>query len=96
VQLAAAILALGIFVFSMQSILTTAAINMAIEHLHSTLTSLVYAAGFIGSLSPTIAGVLADAYGLKVTFWFSASIVTTAAVILALTDLSKGRLRERV
>lgn len=94
VQVALAILALGTFVFSMQSILTSAAMEMAGEHLHSTVTSLVYAAGFIGSLSPTIAGVLADAYGLRVTFFFSASIVTVAAVILAFTDLSKGRLRE--
>ena len=65
VQLAIVILALGIFVFSMQSILTSAAVELAGDDVHSTVTSLVYAASFIGSLSPTIAGVLADAYGLK-------------------------------
>jgi FSR family fosmidomycin resistance protein-like MFS transporter len=90
-QLAIAILALGIFVFSMQSILTSAAMELAGDYMHSTVTSLVYAAGFIGSLSPTIAGILADAHGLKVTFFFSASIVTVAACILALTDLSRKR-----
>jgi FSR family fosmidomycin resistance protein-like MFS transporter len=86
-QLAIAILALGTFVFSMQSILTSAAIEMAGDHLHSTVTSLVYAAGFIGSLSPTIAGILADAHGLQVTFYFSATVVAAAACILALTNL---------
>jgi MFS family permease len=90
-QLAIAILALGTFVFSMQSILTSAAVELAGDHLHSTVTSLVYAAGFIGSLSPTIAGVLADAHGLKVTFFFSASVVLVAACILALTNLKAGR-----
>ncbi|HLG10632.1 MAG TPA: MFS transporter [Dehalococcoidia bacterium] len=94
-QLAIAILALGIFVFSMQSILTSAAVELAGDHLHSTVTSLVYAAGFIGSLSPTIAGILADAHGLKVTFFFSAAVVTVAACILAMTNLKAGRLSER-
>ncbi|HWC29129.1 MAG TPA: MFS transporter [Dehalococcoidia bacterium] len=90
-QLAIAILALGTFVFSMQSILTSAAVELAGDHLHSTVTSLVYAAGFIGSLSPTLAGILADEWGLEVTFYFSAAVVTLAAIILAFTNLKPNR-----
>ncbi|MPZ48861.1 MAG: MFS transporter [Dehalococcoidia bacterium] len=88
-QLAVVILALGFFVFSMQSILTSAAVELAGENVHSTVVSLVYAAGFIGSLSPTIAGILADAYGLQSTFVFSATVVAVGAAILAFTRLPR-------
>lgn len=88
-QLAAVILALGVFVFSMQSILTSAAVELVDEHVHSTVVSLIYASSFIGSLAPTFAGVLADAHGLKVTFAFSASVVAVGALILALTKLPR-------
>src|SRR5204863_1858124 len=70
-QLAIVMLILGFFVFSMQSILTSAAVEVAGEELQSTVVSLIYASSFIGSLSPTIAGILADTYGLKSTFVFS-------------------------
>jgi hypothetical protein len=55
--------------------------------MHSTITSLVYASTFVGSLSPTIAGILADAYGLQVTFYLSCALVSAAAVVMALTPI---------
>jgi FSR family fosmidomycin resistance protein-like MFS transporter len=87
VQLGIIIFVLGLFVFSMQSILTSAAVDQAGEGMHSTITSLVYASTFLGSLSPTIAGVLADTYGLKSTFYLSCSLVGSAALVMALTSL---------
>jgi FSR family fosmidomycin resistance protein-like MFS transporter len=89
IELAVIILTLGLFVFSMQSILTSAAVEQAGEGLHSTITSLVYASTFVGSLSPTIAGVLADSYGLASTFYFSCALVGAAAVVMALTRLPR-------
>lgn len=86
-QLAAVILALGMFVFSLQSVLTSAAVEQAGHEVHSTVVSLIYASSFIGSLSPALAGVLADAYGLKSTFLFSAVVGAGAAVVLAMTNL---------
>ena len=85
--LALVILALGVFLFSMQSILTSAAVDLAGHEVHSTVVSLIYASSFVGSLAPTFAGVLADVYGLKSTFYFSCSLAAVAAVILALTKL---------
>ncbi|HLF72159.1 MAG TPA: MFS transporter [Dehalococcoidia bacterium] len=92
-QLALVILAIGCFIFSMQSILTSAAIELAGDRFHSTVTSLVYAAGFIGSLAPTAAGILADAHGLKITFLFSATAVLLAACLLALTRIPRHERR---
>jgi hypothetical protein len=44
-------------------------------------------------LSPTIAGILADAFGLKSTFVFSASVVSLGALILAMTRLPSRKVR---
>jgi len=89
VTLAIIILLLGLFVFSMQSILTSAAVEQAGPNMHSTVTSMVYASTFLGSLSPTIAGGLADAYGLQSTFYLSFALVGAAAVVMALTKLPR-------
>ena len=88
-QLAVIILLLGLFVFSMQSILTSAAVDQAGEGMHSTITSLVYASTFVGSLAPTVAGILADSYGLKSTFYMSCGLVASAAIVMALTKLPR-------
>jgi MFS family permease len=87
VPLAIAILALGFFVFSMQSILTSAAVAMAGHEVHSSVVSLIYASSFVGSLAPTVAGILSDAYGIKTTFYFSACLALVAAAILSATHL---------
>ena len=95
-QLAAVILGIGIFVFSMQSILTSAAIEIVGEEMQSTVVALIYASSFVGSLSPTIAGVLADSFGLKSTFVFSFVVVSLAATVLAFTPLPRGGRRARI
>lgn len=89
--LALVVLGLGFFLFSMQSILTSAAVEQAGHEVHSTVVSLIYASSFVGSLAPAVAGVLADAYGLQITFYFSASLAVTAFAILAFTRLPERR-----
>jgi predicted MFS family arabinose efflux permease len=89
VALALVILALGFFLFSMQSILTSAAVEQAGNEVHSTVVSLIYASSFVGSLAPTVAGILADAYGLQSTFYFSALLGAAAFVILAFTKMPR-------
>jgi FSR family fosmidomycin resistance protein-like MFS transporter len=91
VQFALAILALGAFVFSMQAILISAAMEVAEPEMQATTVSLIFAASFLGSLSPTIAGVIADAYGVPAVFVFSSSLVALGTVVLALTRLPGRR-----
>jgi FSR family fosmidomycin resistance protein-like MFS transporter len=93
--LALVILGLGCFLFSMQSVLTAAAVDLAGQQVQATVVSLVYASGFIGSLAPTVAGVMADRYGLQSTFYLSAAAATAAALILAATRLPDGSRRAR-
>ena len=93
VQLAIVILLLGTFFFSLHAILIAAASELTEQSMQSTIVSLIYAAGFIGALSPTLAGILADAYGLKTTFILASSLVGLSAVTLILTALPKARAR---
>ena len=90
VTLALVILGLGFFLFSMQSVLTSAAVDLADHGVHATVVSLIYASGFVGSLAPTIAGVLADRHGLSSTFYMSAAVAAVAVIILAFTKLPGG------
>ena len=95
VALALVILGLGFFLFSMQSVLTSAAVDLAGHEVHATVVSLIYASGFVGSLAPTFAGVLADRYGLTSTFYMSATVAAVAVIILAVTTLPGGGTRRR-
>ncbi len=90
-QLAVVILLLGTFLFSLHAILIAAASELTEASMQSTIVSLIYGAGFVGALSPTLAGVLADAYGLKITFVLAAALVGLAAVTLMFTALPKAR-----
>ena len=91
VQLGVVILLLGTFLFSLHAILIAAASELTEPSMQSTIVSLIYAAGFIGALSPTIAGILADAYGLEVTFVLAASLVGLSALTLTVTALPEAR-----
>jgi predicted MFS family arabinose efflux permease len=94
-QLAIVIVLLGTFLFSLQSILIAAATEIAGESMQSTTVSLIYAASFVGALSPTLAGILGDAYGLKSTFIFAGVLVSFSAITLSMTRLPGSR-AERV
>jgi FSR family fosmidomycin resistance protein-like MFS transporter len=89
IGLAVVILLLGFFLFSMQSILTSAAIEQAGHEVHATVVSLIYASSFVGSLAPTVAGVLSDQFGIKSTFYFSAMLGVAAVIVLALTKMPR-------
>jgi MFS family permease len=87
IALAVVILALGIFLFSMQSVLTSAAVDLAGHEVHSTVVALIYASTFIGSMAPVLAGILADEFGNKSTFYFSAAMALMGMLIFAVTRL---------
>jgi FSR family fosmidomycin resistance protein-like MFS transporter len=90
-QLAIVILLLGTFLFSLHAILIASAAEMAGEAMQATTVSLIYSASFVGALAPTIAGVLADAYGFKSTFLFASVLVAVSAFTLVLTNLPGSR-----
>jgi MFS transporter, FSR family, fosmidomycin resistance protein len=90
-QLAVVILLLGTFLFSLHAILISAASELVEESMQSTIVSLIYASSFVGALSPTLAGVLADEHGLQSTFILAAGLVVCSAITLALTKLPPAK-----
>lgn len=91
VQLAVVILLLGTFLFSLHAILIAAAAELAGEAMQATTVSLIYSASFVGALAPTVAGVLADAFGFGSTFLFAGVLVALSALILIFTNLPGSR-----
>ena len=88
-QLLLTILAMGAFLYSVHAIFIAAAIDVAGGEVQSTVVSLVYGASFLGTVSPVVAGVIADAYGIPAAFLFGGSLVLLAAFMLALLKLPK-------
>ena len=94
IQFAIAIIAAGTFLFSLHAIFISAAMEVAGEEVQATTVSLIYAASFVGSLSPIVAGLIADAYGIQTVFVFSAVLVSLATAVLAVTRLPTRAPRE--
>lgn len=91
IQLAVVVILLGTFLFSLHAILIASATELADESMQATTVSLIYAASFVGALAPTIAGVLADAYGFGSTFFFAGVLVGLSALVLFFTNLPGSR-----
>ncbi len=83
------IMALGAFLYSLHTIFIAAAMDIAGGEIQSTVVSLIYGASFLGTVSPIIAGVLADSYGTSSTFLYGGAVTLVATVVLALLRLPK-------
>ena len=88
-QLVINILLMGAFVYSLHTIFIAAAMDISQGRAQSTVVSLIYGASFIGTISPIIAGVLVDEFGLKSAFVYSGIVVLVSTVILAILRLPK-------
>jgi MFS family permease len=88
-QLVLTIIAMGTFLYSMHAILIAGAMDVAGGEVQSTVVSLIYGAGFLGTMSPIIAGIIADAYGIPNAFLYGGAVVMVATVLLAVTKLPR-------
>ena len=78
----------GAFMFPLMALYLAAAMDRVGTSVQATTVSLVYGAGTLfGSLSPSIAGSLADTYGRNAAFFWGGSIAIVAAAILAASGL---------
>ncbi|MCH7785992.1 MAG: MFS transporter [Chloroflexi bacterium] len=82
VQLVITIIAMGTVLYSLHTIFIAAAMDVAGGEVQSTVVSLIYGASFLGTLSPIIAGIIADNFGVPSVFIFGGSVVLLGAVIL--------------
>ena len=87
IQLFAAIVVKGAFSFSLHHIFVAAALDVARGVAQSTVVSLVYAAAFVGTFSPYIAGLVADRYGIHSAFIYGGVVLVLPTIILALSQL---------
>lgn len=83
------IVALGAFLYSLHTIFIAAAMDIAGGEIQSTVVSLIYGASFLGTISPIIAGVIADSYGTTSAFLYGGAVTLVATVVLALLRLPK-------
>ena len=76
------IMAMGTVLYALHAIFIAAAIEAAEGAVQSTVVSLVYGASFIGTLSPVIAGVIWDNYGVEATFVYGGALVMLGTLVL--------------
>ena len=80
------VLVMGAFLFSLMSILLAAATDLVEGGAQGTTVSLVFGSAVaVSGLSPAVAGVFADAFGVKATFLWAGGIVLTTALLAAVT-----------
>ena len=83
------ILALGTFLYSLHTLFIAAAMDIAGGEVQSTVVSLIYGASFLGTLSPIIAGAIADSQGIPAAFVYGGVVILISTAILAMMKLPK-------
>ncbi len=81
-QVVLIILAKGTFKFSLHHVFIAAAIDASKGQAQSTVTSFMYAAGLLGIVSPSIAGVISDTYSIHAAFVFGGILTLVAFLVL--------------
>ena len=90
-QLILTILVMGAFTYSLHSLFMATAIDIGGEELHSTMVSVIYSAGFVGTISSIFAGIIVDSFGNGGAFLYSGAVVLMSGAIFGLTKLPRTR-----
>ena len=88
VQLVLVIVAKGAFSFSLHHIFIAAALDATRGHVQSTVVAMIYGASFLGTFSPFVAGLIADAYGIHSAFIYGGSIMLLPTLLLLMVKIS--------
>jgi FSR family fosmidomycin resistance protein-like MFS transporter len=83
IQLFLAVMVRGAFSFSLHHIFVAAALDAARGVAQSTVVSLIYGAGFLGTFSPFVAGLISDKYGIHSAFVYGGVTLIFPTVLLA-------------
>lgn len=76
------VLTMGAFAFPLMSILLAAAMDLTEGGIQATAVSLVFGSAVVVSgVTPAVAGVLADAFGVKATFLMASGVVLATALV---------------
>ena len=89
------VLVMGAFLFALMSILLAAALDIVGSDVQATTVSLVFGSAVLAAgFSPTVAGLLADAYGVKAAFLWAGGLVLAVAFIAVLTSWERKGSRQ--
>ena len=89
VELFMSVLVRGALSFSLHHIFIAAALDASLGATQSTVVSLIYGSGFLGTVSPYIAGLFADEFGIKSAFVYGGVVLIAPTVMLALAKLKR-------
>lgn len=90
--LAISVTAMGAFQFPLMALFLASAMDVVPKEVQATTVSLVFGMGTIfSSISPTIAGFLADAFEVRVVFFYAAILAALAASLLAASGRGQAR-----
>jgi MFS transporter, FSR family, fosmidomycin resistance protein len=89
IQLFLAIMVRGAFSFSLHHIFVAAALDAARGVAQSTVVSLIYGAGFLGTFSPFVAGLISDKYGIHSVFVYGGVMLIFPTVLLVMANLGE-------
>ncbi len=81
-QLAIIVIAKGAFSFPMYHIFIAAAISATGGKVQATVTSIIYAASFLGTFSPYVAGKIIDQYDIYSVFIYGAIMAAITGILL--------------
>ena len=84
------VLIMGAFLFALMSILLAAALDIVGSDVQATTVSLVFGSAVLAAgFSPAVAGLLADAYGVKAAFVWAGGLMLTVTVVAAVSGWNR-------
>ena len=84
------IVAMGTFLYSLQALFLATASDMGGPEVQATTASLVYGTTFISAtISPLLAGMIADTLGIRSAFLYGAAMLLAAAVAMSILKLPR-------
>ncbi len=83
------VIAKGAFSFPLHHMFIAAGMDVARGNVQSTVVSLIYGAGFLGTFSPLLAGYLADRFGIHSAFLYGGAVSLLSAAMLVVLRLPK-------
>ncbi len=89
-QLFIAILVRGAFAISLHHIVVAAALDNSQGTTQSTVVSLMYGAGFIGTFAPYLAGLISDQYGIRSAFLSGGIVLIIPVLLLSATRFPRN------
>jgi len=87
---------IGFFLYSTSPVLNAWALDIAPPHLGGTSIGILFASqALLGGLAPIVGGMIADAYGIEVAFYFIAVTVLVANLAIVTIRDDRGAARSR-